>query len=51
MNCRVYCMIGVYRYYWTGSFWSMWSHNAKMMVAADAEQFAKQEDGQVEVMA
>jgi len=38
---RVYCLIGAFRYYWTGAFWSQWSWAAKPLPRVEAEQFAE----------
>ena len=47
--CRVYCLIGGCRYYWSKAhIWTMWSWAAELMPPAKAQEFAQSVQAEVE---
>lgn len=45
---RVYCKIGVYKYYWCHTHWVMWPEYAKSLNRAQARQIAEREGAEYE---
>jgi hypothetical protein len=45
---RVFTMLAGYKYYWSGSHWTMWGHAARLLGADDALSIAMAENADVE---